>query len=99
MITRRRFLLGAGALAASGFSLGAYAGAIEPMLRLLVTDYALTPPGWPADFELTIAVLADIHAIDPWMTPRRISPSRCIPTFSITRAEPMFSLSQIAQTR
>lgn len=72
LITRRRFLLGAGALAASGLSLGGYAGIVEPMLRLLVTEYTLTPPRWPHDFDLTIAVLADIHAIDPWMTPERI---------------------------
>ena len=46
---------------------GAYAGAIEP-LGLIVTRYALTPPGWPAGRKLTITVIADLHAGGPDMT-------------------------------
>ena len=30
--------------------------------------YDLVPPQWPADFELKIAVVADLHACDPWMS-------------------------------
>ena len=42
------------------------------MLRLRVTRYHPTPRQWPADFPLKIAVIADIHACDPWMSLERI---------------------------
>ena len=32
----------------------------------------MTPPGWPADFELKCAIVADIHACKPWMSVDRI---------------------------
>ena len=73
MITRRDLLLTAGLGAAGCLSLGGYAFAVEPMLRLLVTDYKITPSQWPADLNLKIAVLADIHAINPWMSAARIA--------------------------
>jgi hypothetical protein len=61
-LTRRRFLTAsAGLVGLSATATGAYAGAIEP-LGLVVTPYALTPPGWPADRKLTITVIADLHA-------------------------------------
>ena len=65
-ITRRRFLqaMGLGLAAATG--LGGYAVAIEPM-RLQVTRYSFTPPGWTPGLKLRVAVLTDIHACDPWM--------------------------------
>jgi len=37
-----------------------------------VTKYTLTPPRWPQGFRLRAAVLSDIHASWPWMTPSRI---------------------------
>ena len=43
-------------------------GSAEPVLRLGVTRYDLAPPQWPADFQLKIAVIADLHACDPWMS-------------------------------
>jgi uncharacterized protein len=64
----RRHLLKAGL--AMPFMFGGYALA-EPQ-RLLVTRYQAAPRQWPADFPLRIAVLADIHAINPWMTPQHI---------------------------
>ena len=42
------------------------------MLQLGVTHYKLLPRQWPADFPLTIAVIADLHACDPWMSLERI---------------------------
>ena len=33
-----------------------------------VTRYDIEPPQWPADFQLKIAAVADIHACDPWMS-------------------------------
>src|SRR5919109_2325974 len=70
VISRRGFLRSAGGFLASGFGVGGYAFA-EP-LRLAVTHYKVTPPGWPRDLTLKIAALADIHACDPWMSAERI---------------------------
>ena len=64
MISRRQFLSFAGA---SGFSTAAY-GVSEPVLQLGVTRYSVSPPQWPAGFQLKIAAVADIHACDPWMS-------------------------------
>jgi uncharacterized protein len=68
MISRRhffRFIAGLGAFSASTT---AYGFGIEPTLRLRVARYHLLPPKWPADFQLKIAVIADLHACDPWMS-------------------------------
>ena len=70
MISRRHVLTGLAAAAFSGFGLGSYALA-EPF-RLCVTRYRLTPPGWPSGLRLRLAVIADLHACDPWMTRERI---------------------------
>ena len=56
-----------GAFGALGVSTAAY-GVSEPLVRLGVTRYNISPPRWPADFQLKIAAVADIHACDPWMT-------------------------------
>jgi len=68
MISRRqffRFITGFGAFTAST---AVYGFGIEPELRLDITRYDIQPPQWPADFQLKIAVIADLHACDPWMT-------------------------------
>lgn len=54
----------------TGSAVGGYAVA-EPF-RTLVTRYAVSPPGWPAETSLRIVALADIHACDPFMTTERI---------------------------
>src|SRR4051812_10003025 len=71
MISRRHFLRFTGGLGAFGASTAAY-GFGEPLLRLRVARYDITPKQWPADFELKIAVIADLHACDPWMSLERI---------------------------
>ena len=71
MISRRQFLRFIGGLGALGASTAAY-GFGEPLLRLRVARYEITPPQWPADFQLRIAVIADLHACDPWMSLDRI---------------------------
>jgi uncharacterized protein len=71
MFTRRRFLKFMGGVGALGVSTTAYGFGIEPE-RLKVTRYRLSPPQWPADFQLKIAVVADLHACDPWMSLKRI---------------------------
>ena len=71
MISRRHFLKFSGGLGAFGVTTTAY-GFSEPALRLRVTRYNLSPPQWPADFKLKIAVISDLHACDPWMSLDRI---------------------------
>ena len=70
MISRRHFFKALGGLGAFGVSTTAY-GFGEPVLQLRVTRYNLAPPQWPADFKLNIAVIADLHACDPWMSLER----------------------------
>ncbi|MEP3275666.1 MAG: metallophosphoesterase [Stappiaceae bacterium] len=72
MISRRNFLKGMGALVLGGVAFSGYAFGVEPLLRLRVQPYHLQPAGWPDGLTLRIAVLADIHACDPWMTAERI---------------------------
>jgi uncharacterized protein len=71
-ISRRHFLTGAAGVIGGATLVAGYAGAIEPGLRLVVTEYGLTPPGWPRDFSLKIAVIADPHAAEPYMSAARI---------------------------
>ncbi|GLR87502.1 metallophosphoesterase [Bradyrhizobium iriomotense] len=60
-----------GGFGAFGVSTAAYGFGVEPA-QLRVTRYDLSPPQWPADFRLKIAVIADLHACDPWMSLDRI---------------------------
>ncbi len=71
-VTRRLFLQGAGAFAWAAAGTGTYALAFEPALRLNITSYSLCPPHWPDGLMLKAAVLADIHACEPWMPASRI---------------------------
>jgi hypothetical protein len=68
MITRRKFLRFLAGLGAFGTSTAAYGFGVEPLLRLRVARYDISPPRWPSGFELRIAVIADLHACDPWMS-------------------------------
>jgi uncharacterized protein len=72
MISRRRFLQSVTVLGSLGLSTSAYAVGVEPLLRLNVTRYHLKPRQWPKDLRLSIAVLTDLHACLPWMSPERI---------------------------
>lgn len=67
------FLRGAaGSLALAG-GFGAYSVVIEPMLRLRIAPFAVAHASWPAAMPpLRIAVLTDIHAVEPWMPADRI---------------------------
>lgn len=72
MITRRTFFKGLGALALGGAGLAGYAFGVEPHYRLSVTRYALTPRNWPVGFPLKLAIVADVHANERFMTVQRI---------------------------
>lgn len=68
---RRRDLLKAVALTAfSGSAFGGYA--VAESFRQRVTRYAISPPGWTPGLNLKLAVIADIHACDPWMSAERV---------------------------
>jgi predicted MPP superfamily phosphohydrolase len=71
MISRRQFFRFIGGVGALGASTAAY-GFGAPVLRLRVARYGITPKQWPADFSLKIAVIADLHACNPWMSLQRI---------------------------
>jgi predicted MPP superfamily phosphohydrolase len=70
VITRRQLFQGLGAATAGGVGLGGVALA-EPF-RTKFTHYALTPPRWPPGLSLKLAVIADLHACNPWMGVARI---------------------------
>jgi uncharacterized protein len=72
MFSRRKFFRFAAGLGAFGASTVGYGFGVEPVLRLRVARYHILPPQWPADFQLTIAVVADLHACDPWMSLQHI---------------------------
>lgn len=71
-ISRRLFLQGAGGFGWATAGLGSYAFVFEPALRLNVTSYRVTPPRWPDGLTVKAAVLADIHACEPWMPASRV---------------------------
>ncbi|ACP26537.1 putative phosphohydrolase [Sinorhizobium fredii NGR234] len=73
MITRRGFLQVLGSGFASAMALGGYAFAVEPLARLRIAHYSLTPPGWTPGLRLRVVALADLHACEPWMSARRIA--------------------------
>ena len=62
--------MGLGAL--SSAALGSYAVVVEPLWRLVVTRHAFTPPGWTPELRLRVALIADVHACNPWMGLDRI---------------------------
>ncbi len=72
MITRRAFLRLLGSAAVLGSAASVYGVIIEPFFHLRVKHYALTPPHWPKDFPLRIAIVTDIHACEPWMNEERV---------------------------
>lgn len=71
-ISRRRFLKTLGLSGAGMVGLSGYGFAVEPDWRLEVTRYRVTPPSWPRDLNLSIGVIADVHAGGPAMPAERI---------------------------
>jgi predicted MPP superfamily phosphohydrolase len=73
-VSRRGFITAGLGLAGAGVvmsSTAAYAAA-EAADDLVITNYRLNPPGWPAGRRLTITAIADIHAGGPNMRIARV---------------------------
>jgi uncharacterized protein len=67
-------LRGAGGVLALGAGLGAYSVVVEPNFRLILPRWNIGHASWPAAMSpLKIAVLTDLHAIEPWMPASRIA--------------------------
>jgi len=74
-VTRRALITGGfGVVGAGATGLGttAYAAGVAAH-DLLVTEYRLRPPRWPAGQRLSIAVIADLHAGGPNMLRPRVA--------------------------
>jgi predicted MPP superfamily phosphohydrolase len=72
MISRRQFFKWITALGTAGLVAPTYAFAVEPNLGPAITRYNIRPKRWPAGQTLTVAVIADLHACEPWMSAERI---------------------------
>lgn len=70
LLTRRQVLKGLATVSAGTVAFGGYAVA-EPW-RLGVTRYAIEPPRWPKGLRLKLAILADLHVCEPWMSADRV---------------------------
>jgi uncharacterized protein len=71
-ISRRRFLKTVGFSGAGVMGLTAYGVAGEAGYRLSVTRYNVRPPQWTPGLNLSIGVIADVHAGGPLMPAERI---------------------------
>ncbi len=70
MISRRDLLKMTGIAGAGSTALSGYA--LAEAFREKVTVYNLTPPNWTPDLKLKLAVLADLHVCEPWMSVERL---------------------------
>jgi predicted MPP superfamily phosphohydrolase len=74
MISRRRFLMLTASTAGAGVIGAAEAFAVEPGFSLILKEWTVEHPGWPAAApDLRIGLLTDLHAVEPWMSVHRIS--------------------------
>jgi predicted MPP superfamily phosphohydrolase len=71
VITRRDILKALAVFGVGGTSFGSYAFAES--FRCSLTSYAVTPPRWPAGLNLRLAILADLHIVEPWMSLGRVA--------------------------
>src|SRR5262245_18800457 len=71
-MSRRRFLKSVGFSGAGMVGLSSYGLAIEPGYRLSVTRYRIAPRNWTPGLNLSVGVIADVHAGGPLMPVERI---------------------------
>ncbi len=67
MLNRRRFLKGLLATTLAGLFVSVYGLVIEPMLRLRVTTWKISPATWRKGHKLRIAIVTDLHMGEPYM--------------------------------
>ena len=73
MMSRRHFLTLTAATAGAGMIGAADALAVEPGFSLILKEWTVEHPHWPAAApSLRIGILTDIHAVEPWMSAQRI---------------------------
>lgn len=72
LFTRRRFLQLLGLGAVSMGTAAGYAFGYEPLLRLETRNYDVQPKNWKKGLNLRVAIIADVHACEPWMSAERI---------------------------
>jgi predicted MPP superfamily phosphohydrolase len=72
LISRRGFFRFVRALGISGLGVAAYGFGFENFRWPKIAEYKVRPNLWPAGLSLKVAVIADIHACDPWMTASRV---------------------------
>jgi predicted MPP superfamily phosphohydrolase len=70
MISRRDMLKMLAVMGFGSTALSSYA--VAESFRERVTPYRLTPPGWTPGLNLRLAVLADLHVCEPWMSVDRV---------------------------
>lgn len=70
MLTRRDLLQTLAAMGVGGAGFAGYAMAEAALTH--VTKYRLTPPGWTPGLSVRLAVIADLHICDPWMSLARV---------------------------
>jgi hypothetical protein len=73
MISRRRFLTLSAATAGAGVVGAAHAFAVEPRFSLTVKTWTVAHQAWAGAPPLRIGILADIHAVEPWMDAHRVA--------------------------
>ena len=71
MITRRDLLKMLAAVGVGSTALSSYA--VAESFGESVTPYTLTPPGWTPGLRVRLAVLADLHVCEPWMSVDRVA--------------------------
>lgn len=70
MISRRDLLKFTGVAGVGSTALSGYA--VAEAFHERVTTYRLAPPGWTPGLSLRLAVLADLHVCEPWMSIERV---------------------------
>jgi predicted MPP superfamily phosphohydrolase len=71
MLTRRGLLKAVAGLGLTAFGFTGYALGVEPWGHR-ISRYRPRLAGWPHELRLRIALVADIHACDPWMALARV---------------------------
>jgi hypothetical protein len=72
-VGRRPFLQTLGLVTLLGAGAAAYGFWFEPAWRLRIAEYRPRLPNWPTGTPVTIAILSDIHANDPYMPLERVA--------------------------